>query len=893
MTKNTQRRFSSNNALGRALLATVVLMGLIAGFASVGHANLFGNKEPLAPELAFVPEIANVTRDSIEIEYTIADGYYLYRDKLAFTVSDVVTAGNSGISSLDTLLSEPATAEPVTFGPPVFAETTIIDDDFFGEQAVFRNSTTISLPYTSRPEAQSLTLAIKYQGCADIGLCYPPNVFELDVQLPQPELNARPASLQDTVNLQDTVQGTLQNTLQDALQQPYVPAESSRYDGNYSDLAETLGGGGSAEELLPPELAYLPQILDATPSGMDVSWFIEDGYYLYRDKISFSLKHAQDVETGAALISEGEVQHDEFFGNVSVLRHSAIARVSLDGALAEQVQQLAGTQGELIIYYQGCADIGVCFPPTQTVLPVSFSAGQLATLDSGLVPLMGLLDGNGGGGDSQGGTKAGIQSGGAIAVSSAGANNAGDVVNTNAASVAQEQAASAPPAQSEQDRLSSLLGASSLWLTVATFFGLGLLLAFTPCVLPMIPILSSLIVGQGQSMSTGRAFKLSLVYVLVMASTYALVGVAVGISGYNIQIFLQDPVVLSGIAVLFVALSLSMFGFYELQMPTSIQNKLTQLSNRQGGGQVGGVALMGFISTLIVGPCVTAPLAGALIYIAKTGDAAMGGAALFALGLGMGAPLLLIGTSAGKLVPKAGAWMNTTKHIFGILMLGMAIYMISRFLPTTVTMALYGILALMSGVYLGAADSISRQSSGWHRFGKGAGLAVSIYGVALLVGALAGGSSYTAPLRSLAGAGGGSGGTSELVAQTEHALPFQRVKSIENLQSVVAQASAEGRPVMLDFYADWCISCKEMEAFTFTDERVQELLSNAVVIQADVTANDAEDQALLKRFDLFGPPGIIFYDVEGRELPAARVVGFMNSDKFSDHIRRFIYPTDT
>lgn len=398
-------------------------------------------------------------------------------------------------------------------------------------------------------------------------------------------------------------------------------------------------------------------------------------------------------------------------------------------------------------------------------------------------------------------------------------------------------------------------------------------------------------------MNTGRAFKLSLVYVLVMASTYALVGVAVGLSGYNVQIFLQNPIVLSAIAVLFVLLSLSMFGFYELQMPTGIQNKLTQWSNRQGGGQVGGVAAMGFISTLIVGPCITAPLAGALIYIAQTGDALVGGVALFALGLGMGAPLLLIGTSAGKLVPKAGAWMNTTKHIFGILMLGMAIYMVSRFLPTTVTMALYGILALMSGVYLGATDSITRDSSGWHRFGKGAGLAVSIYGVALLVGALVGGGSYTTPLRALAGVSGGNGtinnGASELLAQSSHALPFQPVKSIDDLSAAVAQASAQGRPLMLDFYADWCVSCKEMEAFTFTDERVQELLSTAIVVQADVTANDAEDQALLKRFDLFGPPGIIFFDTSGTELPAARVVGFLNADKFSDHIRRFLFQSNT
>jgi thiol:disulfide interchange protein DsbD len=292
---------------------------------------------------------------------------------------------------------------------------------------------------------------------------------------------------------------------------------------------------------------------------------------------------------------------------------------------------------------------------------------------------------------------------------------------------------------------------------------------------------------------------------------------------------------------------------------------------------------MGFISTLIVGPCVTAPLAGALIYIAKTGDAVIGGAALFALGLGMGAPLLLIGTSAGKLLPRAGAWMNATKAIFGILLLGMAVYMISRFLPVTITMGLYGILAVMTGVYLGATDSLDKNSNGVQRFGKGAGLLIAVYGLALLVSALSGGSSYTTPLRGFMSTSSG-----ERVATNSAPLAFMPVKGVDGLQQMVQQASSQGRPVMLDFYADWCISCKEMEAFTFSDPRVRSLLANAVLIKADVTANDAQDQALLKHFDLFGPPGIIFYDATGRELPAARVVGFVNADRFSDHIQRFI-----
>ena len=384
-------------------------------------------------------------------------------------------------------------------------------------------------------------------------------------------------------------------------------------------------------------------------------------------------------------------------------------------------------------------------------------------------------------------------------------------------------------------------------------------------------------------MGTARAFQLSLVYVLVMASTYAIVGVIVGLSGYNVQAFLQNPWVLSVIAALFVVLSLSMFGFYELQIPVRMQEKLTKWSNKQGGGQVSGVAAMGFISTLIVGPCITAPLAGALIYIAKTGDAFIGGAALFALGLGMGAPLLLIGTSAGKFVPKAGAWMNAVKHVFGIIMLGMAIYMISRFIPSTITMALFGVLALFSGIYFGATDTLTKESSGWQRFGKGFGLVVLLYGLALLIGALSGGGSYTTPLRGIASSGKGG----EQVENSKH-LAFAPVKSVAQLNAIVAQASQDNRPVMLDFYADWCISCKEMEAFTFTDNRVQALLENAIVIQADVTANDDLDKELLKHFELFGPPGIIFYNTDGDEIRSARVVGFMAAGKFGDHVERHI-----
>lgn len=526
-----------------------------------------------------------------------------------------------------------------------------------------------------------------------------------------------------------------------------------------------------------------------------------------------------------------------------------------------------GSEATLEIAWQGCADIGVCFPPKTTTLKVTFAAAADAADDSNDL-------------------------------------NAAVLANTSGES-GTPVAADAEPLQSEQGRLASMLGSRSLWLNAATFFGLGLLLAFTPCVLPMIPILSSLIVGRGDSMTSSRAFVLSLVYVLVMATTYAVLGVIVGLSGYNVQPFLQDPAVLSVIAGLFVLLSLSMFGLYELQVPRALQSRLSTWSNDQRGGEIGGVAVMAFISTLIVGPCVTAPLAGALIYIADTGDAAIGGVALFSLGLGMGAPLLLIGTSAGTWLPRAGAWMNRTRQFFGVLLLAMAIYMLSRFLPSSITMALAGALAISTGVLYGATDTLTRESTGTQRFAKGVGLVVSVYGLALLVGALSGGGSYLRPLESLASAGGGNVrlGASALSSQNAGQdvgrrgsegggeLAFRLVKGPAGLQAAVAEASAQGRPLMLDFYADWCVSCKEMEAFTFTDESVHAALGNALVVQADVTANDAEDQALLKQFGLFGPPGIIFYDTAGNEIPGARVVGFVPAERFAAHVERAIGAT--
>jgi thiol:disulfide interchange protein DsbD len=394
----------------------------------------------------------------------------------------------------------------------------------------------------------------------------------------------------------------------------------------------------------------------------------------------------------------------------------------------------------------------------------------------------------------------------------------------------------------------------------------------------MIPILSGIIAGQGDSITTRKAFFLSLAYVLAMALTYAVVGVIAGMFGANLQATFQNPWVLTVFAGVFVALALSMFGFYDLQLPSSVQSKLAEISNKQEGGTLFGAAIMGALSALIVGPCVAPPLMGALIFIGQTGDAVLGFFALLGLGLGMGAPLLAIGTSAGKLLPRAGGWMDAVKAVFGVLLLAVAILLVERILPAAVAMLLWGLLLIASGVYMGALTSLTAESGGWAKLWKSIGLALLVYGMLMLVGAAAGGKDTIQPLRGLAPAGGSA-------AAAAHA-EFKRIKTVEDLDREVAAAAAAGKPVMLDFYADWCVSCKEMERYTFPEPEVVAAMEKFVLLQADVTANDAEDKALMQgRFGLPGPPAMMFFDASGEELRGYRLVGFVPAEEFAAHLR--------
>ncbi|HBQ45182.1 MAG TPA: protein-disulfide reductase DsbD, partial [Thiomicrospira sp.] len=425
---------------------------------------------------------------------------------------------------------------------------------------------------------------------------------------------------------------------------------------------------------------------------------------------------------------------------------------------------------------------------------------------------------------------------------------------------------------SETDTITKALQDNSIWVVILTFFIFGLLLSLTPCVFPMIPILSSIIAGQGDKITTSKAFSMSLVYVLAMSITYTTAGVLAGIFGKNLQVMFQNPWIIASFAIIFVILAFSMFGFYELQLPSKLQTKITNTSNKQKSGSYTGVAVMGFLSALIVGPCVAPPLAGALIYIGQTGDAFLGGAALFAMSMGMGMILLIIGTSAGKFIPKAGVWMDNVKSFFGVTLLAVALWMADRILPDHISLILWAALLIGSGVYLGALNS-TEGKSGWHKLFKTSGLLLLIYGVIVLVGASAGSNDLLKPLKVFQGSG------SATTVQQE-GLDFKKIKSIADVDAILAT----GQPVMLDFYADWCISCIEMEKFTFTDKNVQQSLVGITLLKADVTANDEIDKALMKKYGIIGPPAILFF-VNGQEIKNQRVVGFKNAEDFIIHIQ--------
>jgi thiol:disulfide interchange protein DsbD len=559
-----------------------------------------------------------------------------------------------------------------------------------------------------------------------------------------------------------------------------------------------------AEEFLDPLVAFKPTARALDGQTVEVTYEIAKGYYLYRDKFKFAVD-GEVTTLGTPQIPKGKEKIDDIFGKVEVYYKTVAIRLPVERASSGPLQL------KLNVTSQGCADAGVCYPP-----------------------------------------------------------------QTQPVSLELPDPASAPPASAanvavdgdESGKIAGVLKDAGFWANLAFFFLAGLGLSLTPCVFPMIPILSGIIAGQGHKISRGRGFALSLTYVLGMAVTYAAAGVVAGMTGTLLAAALQSPWVLSAFALVFVVLSFSMFGFYELQLPTALQSKLSEESGHLQGGRGIGVFVMGALSALIVGPCVAAPLAGALLYIGQTGDALLGGTALFVMALGMGVPLLIVGLSAGTLLPRAGAWMEAVKKGFGVLLLATAVWLVSPVIPAVVQMLAWAALLIIPAIFLHALDPLPANAKGWLRFWKGIGIVMLLTGAALLIGALAGNRD---PLQPLAGLRG------QAQAAEAKKLPFEPVVSLADLETKVLAA---GQPVMLDFYADWCVSCKEMERFTFADPAVQAKLAGFKLLKADVTANSADDKALLARFGLFGPPGILFFDQSGKELKSVRVVGFQDAAVF-------------
>ncbi len=709
--------------------------------------HLYAAEDPLDVNQAFQFQGVTVENGTPVARWTIAKGYYLYQKRFNFK----------------------ADKGQLT---PQFPKPDIKDDPVFGKTAVYHNA--VAIPLQISGASGPVTLAIKYQGCWEGGVCYPPQTRTVRVDLPQ-KMAQPAADVGSLAALQSLI------TPDDATEEGPLPVDKA-----FAFHSEQKNG------------------------VLTLHWDITPKYYLYKNKIK--LTPAAGVQLGSWALPPADIKDDPVFGKTEVYHRTLTIQVPVSG------------EGTVSVHYQGCWEGGVCYPPQQKTVTIHAAAAPATP----------------------------------------------KVPDT---AVAATPTTSTAGTLSETDQITETLKHSGFWVIIATFFVFGLLLAFTPCVFPMIPILSSIIVGQGEQITTRRAFVLSLTYVLAMAVAYTLAGVLAGLFGANLQAALQNPWVLGAFALVFVALALSMFGFYELQLPASLQTRINALANKQQGGTLTGVAIMGVLSALIVGPCVAPPLAGALIYIGQTGDAALGGAALFAMSLGMGLPLIVAGTLGGQFLPRAGGWMDAVKAVFGVVMLGLALWIAERILPDWLTVLGWALLAIGSAIYLGALEPVG-EKSGWWKLWKALGVALLAWGILLLVGLARGTPDLLTPLK-------GMGGSSPAPVQAAH-VAFKRINSLDELKAQLGQ----GKPVLLDFYADWCVSCKEMERFTFSDPQVQALMGQFVALQADVTANHPEHKTLMQALGVIGPPAILFFDPKGRELKALRVVGTQSPQAFAATLRK-------
>jgi thiol:disulfide interchange protein DsbD len=593
--------------------------------------------------------------------------------------------------------------------------------------------------------------------------------------------------------------------------------------GNASSFTKSLFSNDSAkDEFLSPDAAFgldIAQSIDQSNTNNQVQinadFKIAPGYYLYKERIKFELSPALDHEIK---LPAGDIKDDPNFGKMEVYHHDITGNIIIKSTDSSAITIKAT--------YQGCSEKGLCYSPQHK----TFTINPQAVANS----------------DNSGESKVPA------------------IINS-------DSSANSTSISDNDSQAANLLKSGKWWLIILGFFTAGLLLSFTPCVFPMIPILSSIIIGKNAHVTRLHAFNLSLAYTFGMCLTYTLAGIAAGLSGQMLSSALQTPWALGFGALVFVLLALSMFGFYELKLPSNLENGLMSMSRRIKGGKFFSDFLMGILSALIISPCVAAPLAGALLYISSTNDVVLGGVALFSLSLGMGVPLILIGASAGTLLPKVGSWMNAVRNLFGVLMIGVAVWLITPVIPVSVQLALWAALLIVPAIFMHALDPLPVDAKPALRFWKGIAIMLLATGLTMLVGAL---SNAKSPLQPLGGLFATNGS-----AQVQHAsLNFKRVKNLAELDAELQ--AAQGKMVMLDFYADWCVSCKELDQFTFSDQRVQTALKNTVLLQVDVTANSEDDKALLQKFNLFGPPGILFFNDKAQEETNLKVVGYKNADDF-------------
>ncbi len=768
---------TSFNTFGRGW-CIALLLALAGSSQGVSAADDF-----LPPEQVF-HHSARLDGDRVVVTWRVEPGHYLYKQRMSFTAA---TPG-------------------VTLGAPVWPRGETHKDEFFGEQEVFRGSHEFPVPFTvSGARPRTLELKLKFQGCADAGLCYPPTTWNETVAL-APAAAAGPTGAGSGSLLSRSASSSAGAGLQSS-------AASAQQD----------------DEFLPPDEAFRFVAEMKRPDSVELNWSIADGYYLYKKRVSVSTDSAQ-AQVGQPQLPQGKAHTDEFFGD------SEVYYETLQGTVP--VARAAGSSGtlNLKVTYQGCAEGGLCYLPITKTVALELPRTDAA---SSLPPVAGLA--------------APGDAGGAVTVS-------------------------------EQDRLASLVRQGNLALMLVTFFGLGILLSLTPCVLPMIPILSGIIAGQGSNITPARSFSLAFTYVQGMALTYAAAGAVFALVFKTApQAAFQQPWIITLFAVLFVAMAFAMFGTYTLQMPSALQSRLTDVSNRQRSGTYIGTFVMGALSSLIVTACVAPVIVAALSVIAQTGNLARGAGALYATGIGMGVPLLIVGASAGSLLPRVGPWMDTIKSLFGVMFLGVAIYVAGPLLPEALVMLLWSALAVISGFWVFSMKA--RDGGPAAAPLRGTGLLAIFYGIILLIGTAAGGKDPLQPLKGTLLADNTPG------AAAAQGIELKRIKSVADLDREIAAAVASKRPVMLDFYADWCVSCKEMEKYTFTDASVRETLAAGVLLQADVTANDEVDQVLLKRFGIFGPPTIAFFGPDGAERQNHRLVGFVPAARFRDHVAEAFAPT--